>query len=101
MMYVVEKFVRQNLNEKLTVALFLSSPPLNKVSLFFEESQMERDYKRTAWKLRDAKHSPSLAAVSCETTPSGRILATGAWNLTACMIVQVGIDYINPIWALG
>jgi hypothetical protein len=32
-------------------------PPLNKLSLFFEETQMERDYKRTAWRLKDAKHS--------------------------------------------
>jgi hypothetical protein len=42
---------------------------------------MERDYKRTAWKLRDAKHSPSLAAAaSCETAPSGRAWSSTTFN---------------------
>ena len=42
---------------------------------------MERDYKRTAWKLRDAKHSSSLAAAtSFETAPSGRAWSSTTFN---------------------
>ncbi len=36
---------------------------------------MERDYKRTAWRLRDAKHTPSVSSES-----SGRAWSSATFN---------------------